>query len=72
MDRNLIARVKKLSQDLSDAQHKLDTDASLTDEDRDKLLALVEDLQDDIWDVQDQIEGEAEDEYAEKSAKGWG
>lgn len=72
MDRNLTERLKKLSQELADAQHKLKHLASeLSADETEALQELIDDLDDKIWDIEDQLEADAQDQYGEQSAKGW-
>lgn len=74
MDRNLSIRLQQLSKQLTDYVSELEhlkiTDESDEDE-RERLEATIADIQDEIWDIEDTLEGDAADEYAEHSAKGW-
>lgn len=72
MDRNLTEQLKKLSKELAENQtvvrHHSD---ELTDAELATLNERIEDLQDEIWDIEDILRDEAENEYGEHSAKGW-
>lgn len=70
MDRNLTQRLNKLSQQLTNSLARLHSD-ELTEDERFELEGRIEDLQDEIWDIEDQLREEAEYEYEEHSAKGW-
>ena len=77
MDRNLTERLKKLSEALADAVHRRNTLSSNGfplpghEEELDKAAELVDPLQDEIWDIEDQIQEQEEIEYEDHSGKGW-
>lgn len=73
MDRNLQERLRKLSAELADAIHAYKNREidGLSEMEAAKLDDRIADLQDEIWDIEDQLESEAADEFAERSAKGW-
>lgn len=72
MDRNLTEKLKALSKELAAAKNAVEHHGSeYTDEALDKLYDRIEDLQDEIWDVEDQLREQAENEYDDHSAKGW-
>lgn len=70
MDRNIIERIKKLSKELADYEHELKTLAH-DDPIREELEIKIEDIQEEIWDLEDQMREDAESEYEEHTAKGW-
>lgn len=72
MDRNLTERLKKLSKELAEAESQAALHS--TEYSEDELEALTEtilDLQDEIWEIEDLLERQAEYEYGDQSAKGW-
>lgn len=72
MDRNLTEQLKKLSKELADKQSTLNHHSDeLTDAELASLNDRIEDLQDEIWDIEDILREEAENEYGDLSAKGW-
>ena len=72
MDRNLTERLKKLSQELAATQNAVKQYPPYDDTgELETLQARIEDLQDEIWDIEDILREEAENEYGENSAKGW-
>lgn len=72
MDRNLTERLKKLSQELAATQNAVKHHPPHDDTgELEELQARIEDLQDEIWDIEDILREEAENEYGENSAKGW-
>lgn len=58
MSKNLLERLKDLTQKLVEATHDGDQQ-------------LIEDLQDEIWELEDQIEDSAKDEYDDNHYKSW-
>lgn len=71
MDRNLTERLKKLSKELAASEARLHDGNALTDEERESLIDRIEDIQDELWDVEEQLREEAQGEYDDHSAKGW-
>ena len=72
MDRNLTEKLKTLSKELAAAKNAVEQHGNeYTDQELETLYERIEDLQDDIWDVEDQLREQAESEYGEHSAKGW-
>ena len=72
MDRNLTERLKKLSKELADKQNAVTQHGSeYTDKELETLTNRIDEIQDEIWDVEDMLERQAEYEYGDHSAKGW-
>lgn len=72
MDRNLTERLKKLSKELAETQNRITFHGDeYTDQELESLNEHIDDIQDEIWEVEDQIRDEADYEYGEQSAKGW-
>lgn len=72
MDRNLTERLKKLSIELADKTNAIEHHSGdYTEQALAQLQARIDDIQDEIWDVEDQLEAQAQDEYDDHSAKGW-
>jgi cell division protein FtsB len=72
MDRNLTERLKKLSKELAEAQTATTQHGNeYTDTELEALTNRIDDLQDEIWDIEDTLERQAEYEYGDHSAKGW-
>ena len=69
MDRNLTEQLKKLSKQLTDAINASHTE--LNEEEKEDLDIRIADIQDEIWVIEDQLNSEAENEYADHHAKGW-
>ena len=72
MDRNLTERLKKLSKELAEAQTAFTQHGTeYTDQELETLANRIDDLQDEIWGIEDTLERQAEDDYGDHSAKGW-
>lgn len=72
MDRNLTERLKRLSKELTELRNATEHhESEYSDSELDTMFDRIESIQDEIWDIEDQLRDEAESEYDEHSAKGW-
>lgn len=72
MDRNLTEQLKKLSKELAETQSVVKHhSADYSEEQIESFNARIEDIQDEIWDIEDILREDAENEYGDLHAKGW-
>lgn len=69
--RNLTEQLKKLSQELADAVHDSKHSPDLTEEQAFQLDERIEDIQDQIWDIEETLREFAEHEFSDRSSRGW-
>jgi hypothetical protein len=72
MDRSITERLNRLSKELAADKHEMQHHTHELDELQLQALSdRIDDIQDEIWDIEDALRDEAEYEYSEHSAKGW-
>lgn len=72
MDRNLTERLNRLSKELvADKQELNDHGLELSETQYNALVDRIDDIQDEIWDIEELLRDQAEYEYDVNSAKGW-